>query len=346
MIDLNISSSFHVDHVNFILNHHFDPPKPTSTPFSAKFQKDRTKTSISRDLSVSKKQSTSANNLIPNLNADNVSDIIPPKEKTVNQIGNKFLFSHDSNAIINSSLRTEEKQTRRHSLSAVTQLPGKMSQNSKQYKLSGFQSQQRVIVTNVVNQNDQMAQLTGNFSPILEKKTSSNEDKETPSSENEKERTSVRGFLEESKEPETANKTQKKLSEMMIRKSQIKPKYPKKQMIKEAESNRYVPSSTYLGRKKRGGRLGNRVIKQMHREKRKRWKNMMTRGMSTIRPVKMTPRMEYRSNLSNTSLNKTMIKFAQAGTDRHNTKLRDSLSFFNQVLESKKKKMFNSMFFE
>ena len=347
MIDLNVSSSFHVDHVNFNLNHLFDPPKSTLIPYSSKFQKDRTKTSISKEYSISKKQSTSANNLIPNLGTENVIDAIPLNYRVCTQIGNKSLFSQDSNAIFNSSIGTEERRKRRHSLSGVSQ---SLKYKNGRKQLSTFKSQQRVNEAKVVNANQQVTPLIGNISPIPEKKTSSNEDKETPSSDNEKEVGSEKGEVEESKEAESANVVQKELSEIMIRKSQIKSKYPKKQMIRQGHhSNRYMNIPGYLERNTRNTghrKLDNSMIKQIHFEKRKKWKNMMTKGMSTIRPIKMGPRMEYRSNLSNTSLNRTMVNITQVGDNRHNNKLRDSLNSFNKIMESRKRKMFNSMFLE
>lgn len=89
----------------------------------------------------------------------------------------------------------------------------------------------------------------------------------------------------------------------------------------------------------------NHLIKKIHSERVRNWRNMMVKGTprANLRPRTRGPKFQNQSH--NDSLNRTMVGFGKVGSDRHNSFLRNSINSYNRTLEQKKKKMFESIFY-
>lgn len=350
LFDFNVSGSFLVDHVSFEFNEKFCLKSILVGQTSpAKNPQNPPREIHNEGICRSKKLSVSTHNKCPRITTETIRNTGLSNRKTRSVIRNKHLFSRESNAFPTSSQLQPEETIRRLSHSMKTSKFAHSTRILAQGTPQIFSENQKNL-PKANTERPNLGLLMDLITPILEKKTSSNEEKEKSGIEN-----TIRGEEnpEENNRNQEENRGEPDLVEEekpRVRKLEIERNSLKKQMLgsrfQRKKRRFFLDEEEKEEERKRETRAKVRKFKEMHENEKKKWRNMMKKGMSEIEIPKTKPRMEYTSHFSNQSLNKTMINFSRKGSEKQNSILRNSMHLFNKEIETKKRKLFNSIFCE
>ena len=346
LYDFNESSSLLADHVSFEFNNRFRVREVHSEKVSAqRLRSHPPRETSNEDVCLSKMRSTSTQHKGPRITMETVKNNLLSSIKTRSVVRDKDHFSRDSNALLTSSQGQRERTTRRLSLSMKTRTSrfAELSRTDAKKTLQ-LKSEQQVSLAGARPISGLLSKL---ITPILENKTSSNEEREKsvtddairgeePREGDGAEDPSSADNREDSNEDDPRNR-KFETEASRFKKQMIRPRYKKKKKLHAEETAKDAGPD----RRRRAKKL---KFRQLHEKHKKKWRNMMCRGVWEERILRTEPRIEYVSSFSNESLNNTMINLGRQGYEKHNSILRNSMSMFNKDFEKKKQKLFKSLF--